>query len=151
MARFAASVNIVTTDGPAGPRGVTATSVCSVSDDPPIILVCLNAQGPLNERFVENEVFALNVLGAEQEPVARAFAGEGRLSTEERFATARWTRLGSGAPILEGALASFDCRLRERTKVATHNVLFGEVIGVRTGGDDASLLYLGRRYRSLGS
>ena len=66
MARFAGAVHVVTTDGPAGKRGVTAIAACSVSDNPPTVLVCLNRENPNNDSFVKNGVFALNTLCARE-------------------------------------------------------------------------------------
>ncbi|MEF2073590.1 flavin reductase family protein [Consotaella aegiceratis] len=149
MTRFAAAVSVVTTDGTAGRRGVTVSSACSVSDDPAILLVCINSQSIMNQRFLQNGVFAVNVLAADQEAVARAFAGEGNLGLDERFAQAAWSTLETGSPILEGALASFDCRLREHHTVATHHVLYGEVVGLQAERPGHSLLYLDRSYRTL--
>ena len=62
MAHFAGAVHVVTTDGPAGQRGATVIAACSVSDTPPMILVCLNRENPKNELFVKNGRFALNTL-----------------------------------------------------------------------------------------
>ncbi|MFD2238518.1 flavin reductase [Aureimonas populi] len=150
MSHFAAAVHLITTDGPAGRRGVTATSVCSVSDAPATLLVCLNLSSPLNDRFEANGVFAVNMLSAEAEPVARIFSGQGGLEPEARFASARWSTLSTGSPVLEsGALASFDCRLVDSRIVATHRVLIGEVVAIRQGEPASSLLYRDRRYRTL--
>ena len=75
MSHFAAAVCLVTTDGPAGRRGVTVTSVCSVSDDPATLLVCLNRSNAANARFDENGVFVVIGLAYRSEPVASAFWG----------------------------------------------------------------------------
>ncbi|MEE2951182.1 cob(II)yrinic acid a,c-diamide reductase [Fulvimarina manganoxydans] len=149
MRRFAASVCLVTTDGPAGRRGVTVTSSCSVSDDPPTLLVCLNTSSPLNQRFEENGCFALNVLGHHDEKLARAFAGEGKLEPEERFALGDWETHESGAPILKSAPVAFDCRLIDTKMVATHRIIIGEVVSVSSGALSPSLVYLDRAWRAL--
>lgn len=149
MSRFAAAVHLVTTDGPAGQRGLTVSSACSVSDSPATLLVCLNMSSPENDRFEANGNFAVNLVAAADEPVARAFAGEGQLAPEERFAKAEWDTLQTGAPVLTSALASFDCRLIEASVVATHRVLIGEVVAVRTNPRAASLVYLDLAYRHL--
>ena len=62
MSHFAEAVHILTTDGPAGRRGVTISAVCSVSDNPATMLVCLNRSHEFNHLFIENQVFALNTL-----------------------------------------------------------------------------------------
>lgn len=149
MSHLAAAVHIVTTDGPAGRRGVTATSVCSVSDAPATLLVCLNTSNPLNERFEKNGVFAVNLLHSEAEPLARVFAGHGGLSGEERFASAEWSRLATGAPALDGALANFDCRLLDARLVGTHKVMIGEVVGLRIGAPAPALVYRNRHYHRV--
>ena len=149
MSHFAAAVHVVTTDGPFGLRGATVTSVCSVSDDPPTLLVCLNLSSPANDRFVENGVFSVNVLEAGQEKIARAFAGEGQLALADRFALGQWETLVTGAPLLKGALASFDCRLTDAQIVATHRILIGEVVGLRTLPPASSLVYKERQFHQL--
>ncbi|HEX2019563.1 MAG TPA: flavin reductase [Aurantimonas sp.] len=149
MSRFAAAVHLATTDGPAGRRGVTVSSVCSVSDEPATLLVCLNTSSPANDRFEENGNFAVNLLSGADEKLARAFAGEGGLEPDERFALGEWDILQTGAPVLRSALAGFDCRLRDSRLVATHRVMIGEVMALRSGRRDQSLIYLDRRYRTL--
>ena len=102
MSRFAAAVLLVTTDGPAGLRGVTVSAACSVSDDPATMLVCLNQGSVHNRRFSGNGNFAVNVLASGSERLARAFAGEGGLSVEERFALADWDRRVRWSPSTAG-------------------------------------------------
>ncbi len=149
MSRMAVAVTIVTTDGPAGRRGLTVSAACSVTDNPATVLVCLNHQPADNALFVKNGVFALNVLTAGQEPLARAFAGEGRLSQEERFALGEWETRETGAPVLKNALSSFDCRITEWKDVSTHRILFGAVADLVIGPDVDALAYRERRYRAL--
>ncbi|KQT53319.1 4-hydroxyphenylacetate 3-monooxygenase [Aureimonas sp. Leaf454] len=149
MSRFAAAVHLVATDGPTGRRGVTATSVVSVSDSPASLLVCLNASNAANARFDGNGCFAVNVLGRRHEHVARKFSGEGNLTPEERFGAAPWTRLSTQAPVLVDALVSFDCRLIDSRIVATHHVFIGEVVAVALGQPDEALVYLDRAYRHV--
>ena len=64
MSRFAGAVHVITTDGAAGRRGVTVIAACSVSDNPPTVLACLNRENASNERFLENCVFAFNTLAS---------------------------------------------------------------------------------------
>lgn len=149
MARFAGAVHIVTTDGEAGLRGATVIAACSVTDAPPMVLVCLNRENPKNEAFVINRRFALNTLAPEQEPLAEAFSGKTGLSVDERFALAQWDKIASGAPTLVGAMAVFDCELFESKDMATHRVLFGKVTGLRIGDSLDPLLYHNRGYRVL--
>ncbi|MDZ5696461.1 MULTISPECIES: flavin reductase [Phyllobacteriaceae] len=149
MARFAGAVHVVTTDGRAGRRGVTAIAACSVSDNPPTVLVCLNRENPNNDAFLQNGVFALNTLSSEQQPLADAFSGLTGLPPEERFALGDWEMLSSGAPVLVGAIAAFDCRVIDTKDLATHRIYFGKVTGLRVGANLPPLLYHDRGYRVL--
>jgi cob(II)yrinic acid a,c-diamide reductase len=149
MSQFAGAVHVLTTDGPAGRRGVTVSAACSVSDHPATLLVCLNRANAHNAMFDENGVFALNTLAAEHEPLSIAFSGKGHLPQDERFALAQWDTLETGAPLLVSAAVSFDCRIVGAQDVATHRVLFGEVIGLRFGGNSKPLVYHSRSYHTL--
>lgn len=150
MSRYAGHVQIVTTEHQGRKRGVTITAACSVSDDPATLLVCLNAENERNALFLESGVFAVNTLGQADQSLADVFSGRvPGLADDERFTAGNWTTLTTGAPVLTSAMATFDCRIIEAKTVATHMVLFGEVVGVAAGSPDAPLLYLDRSYRSL--
>jgi cob(II)yrinic acid a,c-diamide reductase len=149
MSRFAGAVHVVTTDGTAGRRGTTVIAACSVSDDPPTVLVCLNRGNPANERFHDNGCFALNTLPAGRQDLANAFSGLTGLPQDERFALGAWDTLATGAPTLSDAAAVFDCELIESKDLATHRVLFGRVKGVRIGDSLDPLIYYNRQYRVL--
>ncbi|MGL4490188.1 MAG: flavin reductase [Rhizobiaceae bacterium] len=149
MSRFAGAVHVVTTDGKAGRRGVTVSAACSVSDSPATLLVCLNRKNEHNLLFDQNGVFVLNTLGATHEPLAVAFSGKDHLTQEERFAFADWDAGETGAPVLVGALASFECRLIDAKDMATHRVLFGEVTAIRTRDDVSPLVYHHRGYHTI--
>ena len=149
MSHFAGAVHLVTTNGVAGRRGATVIAACSVSDTPPMVLVCVNRENPKNDAFVKNGNFALNTLAARHEPVAVAFSGVTGLPPEERFALAEWEVLSSGAPTLTDAVAVFDCELVDTKELATHRVMFGKVTGLRIGDNLRPLIYHGRSYHVL--
>ncbi|MBW8268891.1 flavin reductase [Caldovatus aquaticus] len=151
MARLGAAVNVVTTGGPAGRGGLTASAVCSVTDDPPTLLVCMNRKASAHPLFKANGVLCVNTLSAAQRDVSDTFSGRTGLSGEQRFARGRWGRLVTGAPVLEGAVASFDCRIVDVVERGTHSVVFAEVEAIRQGdpGDEA-LIYYGRSYHRIG-
>lgn len=148
MARFVEAVTIVATDGPAGSAGLTATSVASVSDAPPTLLVCLNRSGRSHAAICGNGAFCVSLLAADQRETARAFA---RIDApaEARFALAAWERLATGAPALAGALVALDCRLVDAKAVGTHVVLFGEVVAIARGPSRPALLYAERDWRTI--
>lgn len=141
MRHLAAHVCLITTVGPDGARrGLTATAVCSVSADPPTLLCCVNRQIAPFVAIRESGIFAVNVLGVKDRELAERFAGE--IQGEARFDTGIWRSLSTGAPVLESALATFDCRLTRLEEVATHGILFGEIQAVRSRRSKAQpLLY----------
>jgi len=156
MARFAAAVHIVTTGGPAGATGFTASAACSVTDDPPTLLVCLNRASDLHGIFQGNGVFCLNTLAAEQRNLAELFAHRSGSSMRQRFELPVWETLSTGAPVLRDALVCFDCKIVEVREVGTHWVIFGAVQDIKLPGTTsdsaergATLLYLNRSYREL--
>jgi flavin reductase len=152
MARLGAAVNVVTTDGVAGRVGLTASAVCSVTDAPPTLLVCLNRSSRANGPFKRNGVLCVNTLAAGQDTLSDLFAGKGGMEPEARFAAARWTRLVTGAPVLEeAAVVSFDCRIAEIVEKGTHSVLFAEIEAIRQGADGAALIWYGRDYHPVGN
>lgn len=149
MSRYAGHVQIVTTEFEGIRRGVTITAACSVSDSPPMVLACLNNSNPNNAVLFESPHFVLNTLAAHHQDLANAFAGFGKLSSDDRFALAEWQVLETGSPVLSDAIAAFDCVVTDRKVTSTHTVLFGEVRAVHFGQREPSLIYLDRGYHTL--
>jgi flavin reductase len=149
MARLGAAVSIVTTDGPAGKAGFTASAICSVTDTPPTLLVCLNRAASVYGTVSRNGVIAVNTLALHHRSLARLFGG--KTPVDERFAAASWFRGESGAPLLEGAVVSFDCRVAGITDVGSHSVLFCEVVGIADGTAAPGLFYVDRAYCAIGT
>ena len=149
MSRVAAAVHIVTTGGPAGLGGITATSVASITVEPPMMLFCINKSSPSATRIIENGVFCINTLTPAHEDLANIFAGRTGLHLDERFTRAEWTKLVTGAPVLTSAAAVFDCRLTEVKEVMTHLVMIGAVEAVDYGQQGCSLTYANRKYGTL--
>ncbi len=147
MSRLGAAVHVVTTAGPGGKTGFTATAVCSVSDAPPTLLVCLNRRNHSGPILRENKVFCVNTLGAECETIADVFAGRTGTMLEKRFGTGDWTTLKTGAPMLASGVVAFDCRVVEIKAVASHNVIFGAVVDIRLGPAGPALVYHDRAYK----
>lgn len=148
MSRLGAAVHVITTDGPAGMTGFTATAVVSVSDNPPTLLVCLNRRSTSAPFLSTNGVFCVNTLRADEEGIADRFAG--RTGTRaERFAAGEWITLATGSPVLSSAVVAFDCRVSEIKAVASHNVIFGVVEGVRLGDPGEALVYHERAYKRV--
>lgn len=149
MARVGAAVHVVTTAGPAGQFGFTASAVVSVTDDPPTLLVCQNRASEANAAFKANGVLCVNTLTAAQELLSPVFAGLTGCDMQGRFATGAWSTLATGAPLLLGALAAFDCRITRVVEIGTHSVLFAEVEAVASGEGHEGLIYFARRYHPV--
>lgn len=147
MSRYGAAVHVITTDGPSGKGGVTATAVCSVSDDPPTLLVCVNRKSTTGQTIANNGVFCVNTLNAQEQPLADVFAGRTGVASADRFATGSWMTLTTGSPALVSAIAACDCRVVEINAVGSHNVIFGVVEAVHLGPAVPALVYHSRVYK----
>ncbi|WP_201596432.1 flavin reductase [Psychrobacter vallis] len=152
MARLTTAVSVITTKGESGVHGFTASAVCSVSDSPPTLLVCMNQAARSHGHFVDHKTLCVNVLGAQHEQISNAFAS--KLCSEERFQQGCWTTLKTGAPMLEDALVSFDCEIEQIQTVGTHSVFMCRVVAIRQneqqGGQEESLVYFNRAYHQVG-
>jgi flavin reductase len=149
MSQLGAAVHVVTTAGPAGRAGFTATAVVSVSDQPATLLVCLNRRSQASPIVQENRIVCVNTLRAGADAVADMFAGRTKCTMAERFDTGTWGELSTGAPALAEALIAFDCRVIEIKQVATHNVVFAGVVAVRLGRPGPALVYHERAYKQV--
>ncbi|HTR11108.1 MAG TPA: flavin reductase [Paraburkholderia sp.] len=148
MAGLGAAVNIITTDGDAGRAGCTASAVCGVTDEPPTLLVCINRASRNNAIMRENGRLCVNVVAADQREVATHFATKD-MDIEERFASADWYQLETGAPALRGAVSSFDCHITRATEVGTHTVFFCEIKAARMVGGRDGLIWFGRAFHRV--
>ncbi|MDF2370912.1 MAG: flavin reductase family protein [Rhizobiaceae bacterium] len=148
IAQHVSSVCVITTEVDGERFGLTATAVSSVCAQPPRLLVCINRNGFTHDKIMAAGKFCVNVLAEEQNKVAMVFAG---MSGEDadRFETGTWTTLKTGAPVLEGAAAAFDCVLGESSEHSTHTVLFGDVVATAHVASQDTLLYGARRFRQL--
>jgi flavin reductase len=150
MARLGAAVNIVTTDGPAGRHGCTASAVCSVTDSPPTLLVCLNRGSDSNAAIKRNGVLCVNVLAHHHDTLSSVFAGIlGHNDPCERFAYGKWETLATGAPVLADAAVVFDARVVQVTEIGTHSVFFAEIEAIRTDPNAPALFWFDRTYHRL--
>jgi flavin reductase len=147
MSRLGAAVNIITVAGASGFTGFTASAVCSVTDEPPTLLICINRNARSRGDVALGGGICVNTLSSHQQALSAAFAGP--LEMEERFANGSWIRLATGAPVLEEAVASFDCRVSNIVEVGTHSVLFCEVEAIQLGDAREGLAYFARAYHVL--
>src|SRR5262249_25699469 len=104
MSKLGAAVHVITTAGPGGKAGATATAVCSVSDAPPPLGMCPNRRSQTNPAVVENGVFCVNTLGDGGAEIADIFAGRTGITGSNRFTVGEWTTLSTGSPVLVPAV-----------------------------------------------
>jgi flavin reductase len=149
MSRLGAAVHVITTEGPAGKTGFTATAVCSVSDAPPTLLVCLNRKSDSAAPLLGNKVFCINTLAFGEESIADTFAGRTGVKGADRFGSGEWLTLATGSPVLSSAVVAFDCRAVEIKAVASHWVIYGAVEAVRLGPAVEALVYHDRLYKRI--
>ena len=149
MSLLTTAVNVITTTGEAGMHGFTASAVCSVTDTPPTLLVCMNQSSRSHVHFVENKILAVNVLSTQHEQLSNAFASS-KLSSEDRFRLGDWIDLKTGSPILEDALVSFDCEIETIQQVGTHSIFLCRVTAVKQSNQEESLVYFNRAYHQVG-
>lgn len=144
---WASGVTVVTVNSEKlGLQGMTVSAFCSVSAEPPQILVCLNDAADTGEGIVQSGCFAVNVLEKSQQETSNKFAGG--CSHEDRFANTPWSTGSTGAPLLTNSLMSLDCKLVERIKAGTHWIVVGEVQDTVCREGEPLLYYRGA-YRQL--
>lgn len=148
MARLGAAITILTTDGPAGKHGMTASAVCSVTDSPPTLLVCINKSNRSHDIIEKNGVIAVNVLGGRHRDLSGAFAS--KKSEETRFAGAEWRTMATGCPLLTDAPVAFDCKITDSNSVGSHTVFFCEVQAMELAETQAeTLIWFGRDFHHI--
>lgn len=146
MRHLAAGVTMITTIDEGRPHGLIATAVCSVSAEPPTLLICVNRSGGTHDAIARSGKFCVNVLESEQGEIARRFLAAAR---DERFNVCAWSALETGAPAIDGCLASFDCRVANALQSGTHTVFFGHVVALRAAPGGPPLLYHNGDYATL--
>jgi flavin reductase (DIM6/NTAB) family NADH-FMN oxidoreductase RutF len=149
LGAFATGVTVITTQSGEDPYGMTANAFSSLSLDPPLVLVCVKIQAEGSQIIERNGVFAVNVLGVEQEALSRYFSSKDRPRGAEAFKEISHRRGQSGSPILEGAAAFLDCRLMARHPAGDHIIFIGEVLALGVDSSVEPLLFHLGRYRYL--
>lgn len=148
MRRLAAGVSIVSTLDGAQPYGMAATSVCSVSADPPALLVCVNRATTSHGLIGASGVFCVNLLADGDDAVARRFSDPSVRA--HRFRDREWRALATGAPALVGGLASFDCTVLDALDVHSHTIFVGRVEAIELWRDEVQpLVYLDGGFTAL--
>lgn len=154
LSQLASGVSLVTVHDPEDGEdvGMTATSFLSVSLEPPLVLISVREDSRMDEVLSRADTWAVSLLAEEQKALGSRFAMKGRLSDRLLFADAPHHRgRHSGAPLIDGALATVECRTEQRIAAGDHTLLLGRVLEAavpNAGG--RPLLYFGGGYRRLG-
>lgn len=139
VGHFMTGVTIITAAD--GPRlfGSTASAVSSLSVDPPMMLVCLNRSSATHDAVASTGAYGISILSAEQGHLASQFARK----TEDKFAGAPHRIAENGVPLIEGALATLLCTVKETAVGGTHTVFLGEVIEAEATSGEPLAYYRG--------
>ena len=148
FARRASAVAVVTTRTDAGLYGITVTAFCPVSTAPPLVLVSIDSLTRGADLLAASGCYGVTLLGARQGFLADRFAGRAPL-VNPRFDEAPYFTAASGAPLLRGGVAWFDCRVVGIHEAGDHRLFVGAVEAAGRGDAAAALVYIDRRYHAL--
>jgi flavin reductase len=148
MSMLGSAVSIVTTAHENNNYGMTVSAVCSVTDTPPTLLVCINRKAWSHDFFISSGVLCVNILSSSHEDLSSSFANKS-LSMADRFNSHRWSKLHTGAPALDDALVNFDCEINEVIENGSHSVLFAKIREIRMGQPSSGLIYFNRNYHGI--
>ena len=147
-ARFASGVTVAAATYRGMHHAITATAFASLSLEPPMVLLALDRAGQLIGLVRESGHVGLSVLAAEQEAIGRRTSTRGR-ALQPLVDEAPTTTAVTGAPLLLGALAWFDCEVESISEHGDHAIIVGRVVAAGSAGGEP-LLYFARRYHRLG-
>jgi flavin reductase (DIM6/NTAB) family NADH-FMN oxidoreductase RutF len=149
MARFATGVSVVAARHGPLLAGMTANAIASISVDPPLMMASIARKAETHGAIIGSHAFAISILADDQRALAECFA---RPTTAEKltgFCGAAWHEAETGSPVLEGALAFFDCRLTARHDGGDHTIFLGEIVAAGFREDAEPLLWYASAYHRL--
>lgn len=139
MRRLASGVAVLTTRGASGPLGLTATSITSMTAEPPTVLICVNQSASIHGALAVGQPVCVNLLARDQQDVSGAFGG--KLPPEERFGVGAWEDDHNGIPRLAEAQANISGTIDMLTPYGTHSIVVIRVEDVRLTGPVSPLIY----------
>jgi flavin reductase (NADH) len=148
MSNLSAAVNVVTTNGPSGRAGITVSAVCSVTDSPPTILVCVNQSSYTHSIFRQNKCLCVNILSSSDEELAGHFAGATGIPMT--FEWAMWDHDTENIPMLRTAAARVVGRIIGDHTQGSHSIFLVSVDRVDVRQNSDALVYFKRRFHSVG-
>ena len=149
MARLGAAVNVITTDGPGGRAGFTASAVCSVTDSPPTLLVCANRTNDLYPAMKANAVLCVNTLASAHEDLSPVFAGMTEHTMEARFEGATWHTLLTGPRCWTARWSPSTAASSRSSRSAPTTCSSAAVEAVEVGTGHEGLIYYARGYHRV--
>jgi flavin reductase (DIM6/NTAB) family NADH-FMN oxidoreductase RutF len=123
LSRFASGVTVVTTVREGQPHGMTVASFASLSLNPPLVLVCIDKGVKTHDAIAAQGQFAVNILGQGQTDISLRFATK----ADDKFTGVAMRPGKSGLPLIESALATLECSLRDQLPGGDHTIFVGEV------------------------
>jgi flavin reductase (DIM6/NTAB) family NADH-FMN oxidoreductase RutF len=147
LGHFASGVSVVTTCHRERRAGITVNAFCSVSLDPPLVLVCIEHKNYAHDLVKEAGIFAVNILASDQADVSRCFASPSA-EKYERFCGVTTHEVATGAPVFEHCAAFVDCRLVAVYPGGDHSIFLGQVVALGSS-EEAPLLYYRSQYGRL--
>jgi len=148
MSKFATGVTVVTTRSGNDIHGLTVNAFCSVSLEPMLALVCIDKTSTAHVLLEKSKNFAVNILSADQEDIARRFATD-QLSATERFRGISHRREATGAPVFDHSLGFLDCEVVASYPTGDHTIFVGRVLALGEKDGIPPLLYFKSTYKSL--
>lgn len=140
----AMGVSVVTASGADGPAGFLGLSTAHVCADPPMMLVSIDKRTSALQAVLESRHFAINYLARDHQEIAEIFGGKSSLKGADRFSTAVWGRLSSGAPVLQDAAGAIDCILEEAIERFGVVIAIGRVVDFSASTSDPLIFFRGR-------
>lgn len=144
MRRLASSVSVMTCADGTERHAMAATSVTSLSLDPPSLLVCVNRSNAIYSALNKGADFCINVLSLEQEEISVACGG--KLRGKERFTVGDWSQAEAGLPYLANAQSVLICAQDGRYDYGTHTIFIGRIKSIQNSDDVNPLVYVDGRY-----
>ena len=145
LGHFATGVTVITTKSKTGiPFGLTVNSFTSLSLNPPLVIVCVDKTVDCYSCFEDSKVFAVNVLGEDQEELSQRFATKGI----EKFEGIKWSMGEKGSPLLDGVIGAIECNVVQNYDGGDHTIFLGEIVKATAKGD-RPLLFCKGKYQRL--
>lgn len=145
LSTFASGVTVVTVADGDVYHGSTVASFCSLSLDPPLVLICLDRRSTTHHAIAQVESFAVNILGSDGADLSQHFARR----NPDKFAGVAWHSGYTGAPLLAAAIATLECRVVNQFPGGDHSIFIGEVLSASARNNVDPLVYFHSGYHQL--